>query len=176
MAKWYILHTISGSEKSVKKLIEKEIVKKNMSDYFEQIVIPTLEVPELNKRGQKILAEKKIMPGYMLIKMVMSDDSWHLVTSIPKTSGFLGAKNTPQSLNTEEVENIFKKFESETHAMSYSNLYNVGDKVQVIDGPFDSFTGLVEEVDLNDQKVKVSVSIFGKPTPIELRFNQIKKI
>lgn len=174
MAKWYIIHTVSGSEKGVKRMIEDQIVKKKMSNFFEEIVVPVVEVPEI-KRGKKVLAEKKFMPGYVLIKMNMTDESWHLVKSVPKITGFLGSKTTPQSLSDNEVKRIFSQLEAESKAASISSLYNVGDKVQVIDGPFDSFSGVVEEVDVEGQKLKVSVSIFGKATPIELSFTQVKK-
>lgn len=174
MAKWYILHTVSGSEKGVKKMIEDQIVKKKMSDFFEEIVVPVVEVPEI-KRGKQVLAEKKFMPGYVLIKMKMTDESWHLVKSVPKITGFLGSKTTPQSLSDSEVKRIFSQLEAESKTASASSLYNVGDKVQVIDGPFDSFSGVVEEVDIEGQKLKVSVSIFGKATPIELSFTQVKR-
>ena len=174
MAKWYILHTVSGSEKGVKRMIEDQIVKKKMSDFFEEIVVPVVEVPEI-KRGKKVLAEKKFMPGYVLIKMNMTDESWHLVKSVPKITGFLGSKTTPQSLSDNEVKRIFSQLEAESKTASVSSLYNVGDKVQVIDGPFDSFSGVVEGVDIEGQKLKVSVSIFGKATPIELSFTQVKK-
>jgi len=174
MAKWYILHTVSGSEKGVKKMIEDQIVKKKMAEFFEEIVVPVVEVPEI-KRGKQVLAEKKFMPGYVLIKMKMTDESWHLVKSVPKITGFLGSKTTPQSLSDDEVKRIFNQLEAESKTASVSSLYNVGDKVQVIDGPFDSFSGVVEEVDIEGQKLKVSVSIFGKATPIELSFTQVKR-
>lgn len=175
MAKWYILHTVSGSEKGVKKMIEDQVIKKKMSDYFEDVVVPVIEVPEI-KRGKKVMSEKKFMPGYVLIKMKMTDDSWHLVKSVPKTTGFLGSKTQPQALSNAEVEAIFKKIEAESKSASSTSIYNAGDKVQIIDGPFDSFTGVVEEVDIEGQKLKVSVSIFGKATPIELSFTQVKKV
>ena len=174
MAKWYILHTVSGSENGVKRMIEDQVLKKKMSDYFEEIVVPVVEVPEI-KRGKKVLSEKKFMPGYIMMKMKMTDESWHLVKSVPKTTGFLGSKTTPQSLSESEVKAVFSQLEAESKSVSISSLYNVGDKVQVIDGPFDSFSGVVEEVDGESQKLKISVSIFGKATPIELSFTQVKK-
>jgi transcriptional antiterminator NusG len=174
MAKWYILHTASGSEKKVQQMIQDQIAKQNMSDYFEDIVVPVVGVPEI-RRGKKVVVEKKFMPGYILIKMNMTDESWHLVKSVPKITGFLGSKTHPQSLSQVEVDSIFKQLESESKNVTSSSLYNVGDKVQVIDGPFDTFSGVVEEVDIDDQKLKISVSIFGKATPIELGFTQVKK-
>ena len=174
MAKWYILHTVSGSEKRVKRMIEDQVAKKKMFDSFEEVVVPILEVPEI-KRGKKVLSEKKFMPGYILIRMKMTDESWHLVKSVPKITGFLGSKVTPQSLSDAEVERVFKQLEAVSKTVNVLSLYNIGDKVQVIDGPFDSFSGIVEEVDGEMQRLKVSVSIFGKATPIELSFTQVKK-
>jgi transcriptional antiterminator NusG len=174
MAKWYILHSMSGSEKGVKKMIEDQISRKNMSEYFEDIVVPVTQVPEI-KRGKQVMTEKKFMPGYILIKMKMTDESWHLVKTVPKITGFLGGKVTPQPLTDKEVEGIFSQLEFESKNATSSSLYNIGDKVQVIDGPFDTFSGVVEEIDGEGQKLKISVSIFGKATPIELSFTQVKK-
>jgi transcriptional antiterminator NusG len=175
MAKWYIIHTVSGSEKSVKKKLEEQIAKANMFEFFEQIIVPVVEVPGI-KRGKKVLIEKKVMPGYILLKAEMTEAVWHLVMSVAKVTGFLGSKKTPQSLTDAEVQSVLKTLENESKMASASSIYNVGDKVQVIDGPFDSFSGVVEEVDADVQRVKVSVSIFGKATPIELTFTQVKKI
>jgi transcription termination/antitermination protein NusG len=174
MAKWYILHTVSGFENSVKKMIEDQILKKKMSDFFDEIVVPTVTVPEI-KKGKQVLSEKKFMPGYVFIKMSMTDDSWHLVKSVPKITGFLGSKTIPQSLSDSEVEKIFNQVKNAAENANVSSLYNVGDKIQVIDGPFDSFSGVVEGIDIDQQKLKISVSIFGKATPIELSFTQVKK-
>jgi len=175
VTKWYILHTVSGSEKKVKQMIQDQIVKKNMSDQFEDIVVPIIEVPEI-KRGKKVLSEKKFMPGYVLIKMKMTDESWHLVKSVPKITGFLGGKTTPNAMNESEVQRIFKQLEQETKNATSTSLYNIGDKIRVIDGPFDSFSGFVEEIYVEAQRLKISVSIFGKATPIELSFSQVKKV
>lgn len=174
IAKWYILHSISGSEKKVKKLIEEQIAKKHMSEYFEEILIPVILVPEI-KRGRKVVTEKKFMPGYILIKMKMTDESWHLVKSVPKITGFLGTRTKPKAMNDQEIKRILKQIEFESKNLSVASLYHVGDKIQVIDGPFDSFSGFVEEVNSDSQKLKISVFIFGKATPIELNFNQVKK-
>ena len=174
MAKWYILHTVSGSENGVKRMIEDQIQKKKMFDFFEEIIIPVIEVPEI-KKGKKVISEKKFMPGYILIKMNMTDESWHLVKSVSKITGFLGSKTNPQSLSEHEVQNIFQQLEAESKTAVISSMFAVGDKVKIIDGPFDSFSGSVEEVDAEGQRMKVSVSIFGKATPIELAFAQVKK-
>lgn len=174
-ARWYILHTVSGSENRVKQMIKDQIAKQNMSDQFEDIVVPVIEVPEV-KRGKRVMTEKKFMPGYILIRMHMTDESWHLVKSVPKISGFLGSKTQPRAMSDEEVSKIFKQVESASKNATSLGLYNVGDRVRVVDGPFDSFSGVVEGVDADDQKLKISVSIFGKATPIELNFSQVKKI
>lgn len=175
VAKWYILHTVSGSEKRVKQMIQDQIEKKHMSDQFEDIVVPVIEIPEI-KRGKQVITEKKFMPGYIFIKMKMTDESWHLVKSVPKITGFLGSKTRPKAMSDEEVSRIFKQLESESKSVTSSSLYNIGEKIQVVDGPFDSFSGIVEEIDLEGQKLKISVSIFGKATPIELSFSQVKKV
>ena len=172
--KWYIIHTVSGSEKGVKRVIEEQIIKNNMSDYFDEIVVPIIQVPEI-KRGKKVVSEKKFMPGYIFIKMKMTDESWHLIKSVPKITGFLGSKIKPQPLNNVEAKKMFAQLESETKTASISSLYNIGDKVQIIDGPFDTFSGVVEEIDIEKQNLTVAVSIFGKDAPINLSFTQVKK-
>ena len=145
VAKWYILHTVSGSEKRVKQMIQDQIAKKGMSDQFEEIVVPVIEVPEI-KRGKQVITEKKFMPGYILIKMKMTDESWHLVKGVPKITGFLGTKTKPNPMSDEEVGRIFKQLESGNKNATASSLYNVGDKIQVIDGPFDSFQVLLRKL------------------------------
>lgn len=165
---------MSGAEKGVKKALEDQIAKKKMEDSFVDIVVPVVSVPEV-KRGKRVMQEKKFMPGYVLIKMEMNDQSWHLVKEVPKITGFLGSKTTPQPLPEKEVKAIFEQIEAESQSALSSSLYNIGDTLQVIDGPFDSFTGVVEDVDVDAQKLKIAVSIFGKPTQIELSFSQVKK-
>jgi len=174
-AKWYVLHTVSGSEKRVKQMILDQIEKKHMSDQFEDVVVPVIEVPEV-KKGKQVITEKKFMPGYILIKMMMTDESWHLVKSVPKISGFLGGKTRPKAMSEEEVARIFKQLEVVSKTVVPTSLYSIGEKIQVIDGPFDSFSGVVEEIDVESQRLKISVSIFGKATPIDLGFNQVKKV
>jgi len=174
VAEWYIIHTLSGSEKRVKQMILDQIEKKNMSEFFEDIVIPVIEVPEV-KRGKSIKTEKKFIPGYILIKMRMTDESWHLIKNVPKISGFLGSKTTPQALTEKEVQNIFSQLETERNEVNTSKLYDIGELVVVTEGPFETFTGIVEEIDSEKQKLRVSISIFGKATPIGLSFTQVKK-
>ena len=173
--KWYIVQSSSGSEKRVKEMILDQIIKQNMQECFEDIVIPVIEVPEI-KRGKTVKTEKKFMPGYILIKMAMNDKSWHLVKNIPKISGFLGSKSTPEPLSESEVQNIFAQIESETIGATSTSLYEIGEQVMVLDGPFDSFVGIVDEIDNDKQRLRISISIFGKATPIDLGFTQVKKI
>ncbi|MCP5369186.1 MAG: transcription termination/antitermination protein NusG [Rickettsiaceae bacterium] len=174
MSKWYVLYTVSGSEKKVKRMIEEQVEKNQMSHDIQEIVVPVVEMPEI-KRGKKVITEKKIMSGYMLIKMNMTDASWHLVKSVAGTVGFLGSKTTPHPLTEEEAKSMFAQLQVQAKTASESSIYSPGDKVTVIDGPFDTFSGVVEEVDVVNQSVKVLFLIFGKATPIELNFTQIKK-
>ncbi len=175
IAKWYILHASAGAEKSIQQMIKDQSIKNNMSEYFEEIILPIIKTQRV-KRGKNTTFEKKFMPGYLLIKMKMTDKAWHLVKGVPKVIGFLGAKNDPKALSDSEVKSIFEKLEAESKNANNASLYLIGDKVQVIDGPFDSFSGIVDEVNAKQQKLKVAISIFGKTTPIELNFSQIKKI
>ncbi|WP_341758747.1 transcription termination/antitermination protein NusG [Candidatus Tisiphia endosymbiont of Ditula angustiorana] len=174
VVQWYVIHTLSGSEKRVKQMILDQIAKQGMSEFFEDIVVPVIEVPEV-KRGKNVKTEKKFMPGYILIKMNMTDDSWHLVKSVTKVTGFLGSKSTPQALSEKEIQNIFSKLEAETKDARISKLYEIGEAVIVTDGPFETFTGVIEEIDYDKNRLRVSISIFGKATPIELNFTQVKK-
>ncbi|MDR0329182.1 MAG: transcription termination/antitermination protein NusG [Rickettsia sp.] len=174
VVQWYVIHTLSGSEKHVKQMILDQIAKQGMSEFFEDIVVPVIEVPEV-KRGKNVKTEKKFMPGYILIKMNMTDDSWHLVKSVTKVTGFLGGKSTPQALSEKEIQNIFSKLEAETKDARVSKLYEIGEVVIVTDGPFETFTGVIEEIDYDKNRLRVSISIFGKATPIELNFTQVKK-
>ncbi|MDF2965865.1 MAG: transcription termination/antitermination protein NusG [Rickettsiaceae bacterium] len=173
--RWYIIHTISGSEKKVKQAILEQAKKKAMDSLFEEIVIPAIEVPEL-KKGKQILTEKKFMPGYMLIKMDMTDDAWHLVKSTPKVTGFLGSGNRPFPVSEKEVANIFSQLENKAKDVGSATLFDIGEVVKVIDGPFESFSGSVEDVDYEKTRLRVSVTIFGRSTPIDLTFNQVEKI
>ncbi|WP_375329921.1 transcription termination/antitermination protein NusG [Candidatus Tisiphia endosymbiont of Nemotelus uliginosus] len=174
MVQWYVIHTLSGSEKRVKQMILDQIAKQGMSESFEDIIVPVIEVPEV-KSGKNVKTEKKFMPGYIFVKMKMTDDAWHLVKSVTKVTGFLGSKSTPQALSEKEIQNIFSKLESETKDARVSNLYEIGEAIIVTDGPFETFTGVIEEIDYDKNKLRVSISIFGKATPIELNFTQVKK-
>ena len=172
--RWYVIHTASGAEKRIKEDMLRKIAKQKMTDCFEDILIPVFGISEV-KRGKNVKVEKKLMPSYILIKMNMTDKSWHLVKNIPGVTGFLGSKTTPKALTESEVQNIFNKLEAEAKEAQNSRLYEIGEVVTVIDGPFETFTGTVEGVDQEKSRLKVSVSIFGKATPIELNFTQVKK-
>lgn len=171
---WYIVHTMSGSEKRIKQMIFDQAARKNMSDLFEDVIVPVVEMPEI-KRGKEVKTEKKFMPGYILIKMEMTDEAWHLVKSIPRVTGFLGNGAKPRAVPESEVRVIFNQLESKTQDALVVSTYVVGESVTVIDGPFESFTGVVEDVDQGKSRLRVSVSIFGRATPIDLDFTQIRK-
>jgi transcriptional antiterminator NusG len=142
---------------------------------FGEILIPTQEITEI-RRGEKIKTEKKFFPGYILVQMTLTDETWHLVKAITKVSGFLGARGKPLPISNAEVERIVKKVEDSVSNSSYSISYEIGDTVTVCDGPFASFQGMIEEVDQEKERIKVSVSIFGRPTNVDLSFSQIEKV
>lgn len=177
MVKWYVIHTLSGSENRVKQTILEQIAKNNMASFFEDIIVPTIELTAL-KRGKTVKVEKKLIPSYVLIKMKMTDESWHLVKNVPKITGFLGdkAKNAPRPLSEKEVQDILSKLKAETQNANAPSLYEAGQQVMIIDGPFDTFTGVIEEANLEKQRLRIAVSIFGKATIIELSFSQVKKL
>jgi len=172
--KWYIIHILSGSEKLIKQTILEQSAKKGLSHMFGEVMIPVVEMPEV-KRGKQVKSEKKIMPGYMFVQMELNDDTWHLVQNVPKVTGFLGSGSKPRPVPESQVQAVFEQLETKAKDVTAAKLYDVGERVMVIDGPFESFTGVVEEVDGEKGKLKVSVSIFGRATPIDLAFSQVKK-
>jgi transcriptional antiterminator NusG len=173
--KWYIVHTASNSEKKVKQSILENAERKNLSDIFEDIVVPVVEFLKI-RRGKEVKADKKIMPGYVLIKMILTDDSFQLVKSIQQVSGFLGSGDKPMAISEAEVENILNQIRLTEESSQNAKHYEVGETVNIIDGPFSTFNGVVEEVDDARERLKVSVSIFGRSTPIDLNFSQVQKI
>lgn len=174
--RWYIIHAHSGFEKKVAAHILEQAENKGLSDLFETVVVPTEEVIEV-RRGKKVQAERKFFPGYVLVKMVMNDDSWQLVRNTPKVTGFLGGKGIrPQPITEAEATSIFKQAEEGAASPRNAIIFEVGEQVKIIDGPFESFVGMVEEVEEEREKLKVSVSIFGRATPVELTFSQVHKI
>ena len=172
--KWYIIHTHSGFESKVVALVKEEIKKKNLVESFDDFLIPTQKTLEI-KKGKKIEGEKKFYPGYILIKMIMNDDTWHLVKKISKVSGFLGAANKPVPLRKEEAERILGQIKEGGESVVPTISFEIGETVKVSDGPFASFNGVVEEVDSDRSRLKVAVSIFGRATPVELEYTQVEK-
>ncbi len=173
--RWYGVHVYSGFEKKVAESIREQSRQKDMEDFFEEILVPTEEVVEM-RRGQKVSAERKFFPGYVLIKMDLSDESWHLVKNTPKVTGFLGPRGRPSPISNTEAERIQHQVQEGVERPKPAVLFEVGEQVRVSDGPFTSFNGMVEEVDEERARLKVAVSIFGRSTPVELEYGQVEKL
>jgi transcriptional antiterminator NusG len=173
--RWYIVHAHSGCEKKVASAIQEQAEKKGMTELFEEVSVPTEGVVEV-KKGKKHNVERKFFPGYVMVKMEMNDETWHLVKGIPKVTGFLGGNgNKPLPISDSEAESIFRQVEEGITAPKPSVVYDIGESVKVVDGPFESFVGVVEEIDEEKSKLKVAVSIFGRATPVELEYTQVEK-
>lgn len=176
MAKrWYVLHVYSGFERKVAQTIEETAKKQGLEEFFEDVMVPTEEVVEV-RRGQKVNAERKFFPGYILVKMDMNDEAWHLVRNTPKVTGFLGAGNKPQPISQSEAERILRQVQEGAERPRPSVTFDIGETVRVSDGPFNSFNGIVEDVDEERSRLKVLVSIFGRETPVELEYTQVEKV
>ncbi len=176
MAKrWYIVQAHSNFEKKVSEAITREAKRKNIEHLFEQILVPTKEVIEI-RRGKKVTSERKFFPGYVLVKMEMTDAAHVLIKDTPKVSGFLGANNKPQPISEKEAMRIINQVEESIESPEVTITFEVGEEVKVSDGPFASFSGLVDEVDEERHRLKVSVSIFGRATPVELEYSQVEKV
>lgn len=172
---WYVIQAFSNCEKKVKAAIEERIEISGLSEMFGEIMIPTEQVTEL-KKGQKKQLERKFFPGYMLVQMKMNDDTWHLVRKTPNVMGFLGgSKNKPVPLTERELNNIVNRVDEAVEKPKFKTVFESGETVRINDGPFNDFNGTVEEVDYEKNLIKVSVSIFGKSTPVELNFSQVEK-
>jgi len=174
-SKWYILHTYSGFEQRVQQTITEIVRTKQDLDLIQEIVVPTEKVTEPGKGGQSRTTTKKFYPGYVMIKMIMTDFSWHLVQSIPKVTGFVGGKNRPTPMRDSEAEQILSLMKARQEKPRPKFNFERGEPITVIDGPFSGFNGVVEEVNHEKAKLKVSVSIFGRQTPVELDFGQVAK-
>jgi transcription termination/antitermination protein NusG len=173
--RWYVVHAFSGFEKSVQRALVDRIARSDFAEQFGQVLVPVEEVVEI-KNGQKKTAERKFFPGYILVEMEMTDDSWHLVKSTPKVSGFIGGTATrPAPISAKEVETILGQIETGGEKPKPKILFEVGEAVRVKDGPFADFMGNVEDVSYDKSKLHVSVMIFGRATPVELDFSQVEK-
>ena len=175
MKNWYIVQSHSSFENKVASLIKEEAEKAKISDKIEEIVIPTHDVTEV-KRGKRVQRKKKYFPGYVLIKSEMDNNIYHMIKNIKRVTGFLGSKGVPVPVSDNEIEKILGQIKDGVAQPKSSIEYVIGEKVQVIDGPFASFNGMVEEIDEEKSRLKVAVSIFGRPTPVELEYNQVEKV
>jgi transcriptional antiterminator NusG len=175
-ARWYVVYVHSGCEKAVVTRLEEKIKKLKAEDKFEEILIPSQEITEF-KHGKKVKVERKIFPGYVLIRMTMNNDTWHMVKDIPLVSGFLGTHQNPIPVSEKEAQNLIHRLENTDGGEFVADItYEAGEQVKVIEGPFASFNGVVERVDAEKQRVIVSVSIFGRPTSVDLVYTQVEKI
>jgi len=172
--RWYIVHTYSNFEAKVAEALKEQAAIQGLEDTFEEILVPTEEVVEI-RRGQKVKAERKFFPGYVLVKMDLTDEAYHLVKNTPKVTGFLGSQNKPAPVSEAEVNRILHQVQEGIERPKPSITFEIGENVRVCDGPFASFNGLVEEVDEERARLKVAVSIFGRATPVELEYGQVEK-
>jgi len=173
--RWYIVHAYSNFEKKVAESIREQAKQRNLEDHFDEVMVPTETVTEV-RRGRKVNAERKFFPGYVLVKMSLTDEVYHLIKNTPKVTGFLGADNKPMPISDAEANRILHQVQEGIERPKPSVSFEVGEQVRVSDGPFASFNGAVEEVDEARSRVKVAVSIFGRATPVELEFGQVEKL
>jgi transcriptional antiterminator NusG len=175
-AKWYVLHVYSGFEKKVAETIKDKARKQGLDSKVEEILVPTEEVTEV-KRGQRVNTERKFFPGYVLAKLDMDDNVWHMIKDTPKVSGFLGGGgNKPMPISEREAHQLLQQVQEGVDRPRPSITFDIGEEVKVTEGPFASFNGVVEEIDEGKSRLKVSVSIFGRATPVELEYSQVEKI
>jgi|TARA_R110002072_G_scaffold141194_1_gene286400 transcriptional antiterminator NusG len=172
--RWYVIHVYSGFERKVADAIREQADAKDMTDLIPEVLVPMEEVVEV-RRGQKVTAERKFFPGYVLVSMDLTDETWHLVKNTPKVSDFLGSKGRPTPISKVEAERMIKQVQEGVDRPKPSITFEIGEQVRVADGPFASFIGSVEDVDEERSRLKVSVSIFGRSTPVELEYSQVEK-
>ena len=173
--RWYIVHAYSNFERKVAEAIKERAVAANLADQFAEVLVPMEEVVEM-RRGRKVSSERKFFPGYVLVKMELNDQTYHLIKATPKVTGFLGTENKPIPITEEEAGRILQQVQEGVERPKPSVTFEIGEQVRVADGPFASFNGLVEEVDEERARLKVAVSIFGRATPVELEFGQVEKL
>jgi len=173
--RWYIVHAYSNFERKVAESIKERAASAGLADLFEEVLVPMEEVVEM-RRGRKVSSERKFFPGYVLVKMELNDQTYHLIKSTPKVTGFLGTENKPIPITDEEAGRILQQVQEGVERPKPSVTFEIGEQVRVADGPFASFSGLVEEVDEERARLKVAVSIFGRATPVELEYAQVEKL
>jgi len=173
--RWYIVHAYSNFEKKVAESIREQAKQRGLDDHFEEVMVPTETVVEM-RRGRKVNAERKFFPGYVLVKMDLTDEVYHLIKNTPKVTGFLGADNKPMPISEAEANRILHQVQEGIERPKPSVSFEIGEQVRVSDGPFASFNGVVEEVDDGRSRLKVAVSIFGRPTRVELEMTQVEKL
>ena len=172
---WYVIHVYSGFERKVAQSIEEQAKQAGMTDVMERVLVPIEEVVEI-RRGAKVNAERKFFPGYVLVNMEMTDETWHLVKNTPKVTGFLGGRGRPTPISAAEADRIMRQVQEGIERPKPAITFEIGEQVRVCDGPFNSFNGFVEDVDEERARVKVAVSIFGRATPVELEYSQVEKL
>lgn len=176
MAKrWYVVHVYSGFEKKITSQIKETAAQKGLADQIDDVLVPTEEVVEI-RRQQKVNAERKFFPGYVLVKMELTDETWHLIRDIPRVTGFLGSKTRPTPISDAEAERMMAQMKEGAEHRRPAVMFDIGEQVRVADGPFTSFNGTIEDIDEDKGRVKVSVSIFGRSTPVELEYSQVEKV
>jgi len=173
--RWYIVHAYSNFEKKVAESIEEQARQKGLDHLFEAVLVPTEKVVEV-RRGRKVDAERKFFPGYLLVKVDLTDQAYHLIKNTPKVSGFLGSDNKPQPISQSEADRILNQVQEGVERPKPSVSYDIGEQVRVSDGPFASFNGTVQDVDEERARLKVEVSIFGRATPVDLEYGQVEKL
>ena len=172
--KWYIINTVAGHENKVVKAIAEDAAKRGLSHFFGDVIVPSHNVLEV-RRGKKVSSEKKFFPGYVFIKMDLNNQSWNRVKNVSSVGKFLGQANSPMEISEAEIKSVLSKMEDDVAVVDSTESFDVGEMVKIIDGPFESFVGLIEEVDNEKKRIRVLVSIFSRETPVELEFNQVQK-